>query len=81
MTYVIMVVADVLASSRRHAITNHDNNSTMPTQSITVAQQSQKYRFVVIKQIILERGVKVGNPFVSLLLTGSSSHDDNATWQ
>ena len=49
-------------------------------QIITVAHQSQKYRVTVLKQKFLERGGKVGNPFVSLLLTGLFSHDDNAIW-
>ena len=39
------------------------------------------YRVTTIKRAMPERGREVGNPLVSLLLAGSSSHTDNAQWR
>ena len=39
------------------------------------------YRVTTIKRAMPERGREVGNPLVSLLLVGSSSHTDNAQWR
>ena len=79
--YVIMI-ADGLEPNWHQAISNHHINAIEIDHKIsswhTYHITHKRYRVTVIKQTILTRGGEADNLLVSLLLTASSSHDDNA---
>ena len=80
--YVIMMVADALAQYRRQTISNSHTDLQCNRVSFchTNHMTHQRYRLTVIKQTISETSEAVGNPVVSLLLTGLSYHYHNTSW-
>ena len=77
-----LLKADVLAPNRRLAIINHHSDFTMIKNIIVIHECTMHYTCYItdIKQTLLKRGVEVVNPSFSLLLVGSSFHNDNALW-
>ena len=73
MTLKLMMVADEMPSKSRQTISNHHTDWDN-------GLHYSYYATSIIKQAFFERGQKFGNPLISLLRTGSTSHNDYVLW-